>query len=216
MKDLFPDGTTYDGRNKWNCNTQTSAVHLIQKANTLGAEVELGGATTVVRAPGGNVITDSHSLITCAKYGQATRISDPSIGSAVNSFARSGYKFCLANPVALYFEDFSPDGWKTPGETDPNDFWTIKRGPPGMAVRYVYEVPEEKPYVVRDITFAPDHCIAYGSQIADFIRIKLTGMVYDMNPENVTEFKCCKTAEQGHDLSTVPKALAGGVMGRMM
>ena len=47
-EDLFRNGR-YDARNRWNNSTTAGAMHLIQPNNTLGAEIELAGAATIVR-----------------------------------------------------------------------------------------------------------------------------------------------------------------------
>ena len=38
-------------------------MHLIQQNNTLGAEIELAAAATIVREVGGQLVTDSQTLI---------------------------------------------------------------------------------------------------------------------------------------------------------
>jgi hypothetical protein len=54
----------------------------IQKNNTLGAEVDLGGRATVVRKnQNGIVITDADQLIKCSQYGNPKRNSDPTVRS---------------------------------------------------------------------------------------------------------------------------------------
>lgn len=50
-------------------------------------------------------------LIQCAKYGVATRFSDPFIGASVNQLARGGALVAVADPVALYLDSFTPDGF---------------------------------------------------------------------------------------------------------
>ena len=49
MVDLFPDGAEYDPRNRFNNSTSEGAMHLIQKNNTLSAEIEIVAASTVKR-----------------------------------------------------------------------------------------------------------------------------------------------------------------------
>ena len=58
-EDLY-DGRAYNPQNKWNNSTEGGRVmHLIQRNNTLGAEIELAASATVVRVRGdGSDITD--------------------------------------------------------------------------------------------------------------------------------------------------------------
>ncbi|GIG59912.1 hypothetical protein Lfu02_42840 [Longispora fulva] len=148
-------------------------MHLIQSANTLGAEIELAAAATIRRLINGKELTTEQELIACAKYGQPERHSDPHIGGEVNAVARRKADLTLADPVGLYFDDLRTDGWATPDDADPKSFWTYVRGAQGYGVRAVYEVPAGKPYTVGDITINGKP-IRYGAQIADFITIKLT------------------------------------------
>jgi hypothetical protein len=50
--DLFANGE-YIPMNRWNNTTTDGAMHLIQQANTLSAEIELAAASTLVRQSGG-------------------------------------------------------------------------------------------------------------------------------------------------------------------
>ena len=59
--DLFRNGR-YVVRNRWNNSTTAGAMHLIQQNNTLGAEIELAAAATIVREVGGQLVTDSPGL----------------------------------------------------------------------------------------------------------------------------------------------------------
>ncbi|MGA8027949.1 MAG: hypothetical protein WB992_12475, partial [Bryobacteraceae bacterium] len=55
-EDLFANGT-YNPRNRWNNSSVNGAMHLIQANNTLGAEIELAAAATIVRERNGAIIT---------------------------------------------------------------------------------------------------------------------------------------------------------------
>ncbi|MEV7028381.1 hypothetical protein [Kitasatospora sp. NPDC093558] len=150
--DLFgPDGA-YQPRNRWNDSTSHGAMHLIQRNNTLGAEIELAAAATIVRVIDGQELATEQQLIQCSKYGQAERNSDPHIGGAVNAIARQKADVSLADPVGLYFNDLSTDGWATPDNTDPKSYWTYVRGDVTHPVRAVYEVPQGRGFAVGDIT----------------------------------------------------------------
>jgi hypothetical protein len=172
MADLF-NGDTYNRRNKW--NSTNGAMHLQQGANTLYAEIILGGDATVLRKRNGQVLTDPDALIECGKYGEAERASDPHIGSEVNSLAREGFAITLQNPVGLYMEPPDTAGWQTPDGTPALTFWKRLRGTEEATVRAVFEVPAGKGYAVGDIKIGGVP-IQFGGQIAESISVKLTGI----------------------------------------
>jgi hypothetical protein len=187
--DLFHNDR-YVSRNRWNNSTTAGAMHLIQPNNTLGAEIELAAAATIVRAVGGQLVTDSQQLIQCGAYGQPERHSDPNIGAAVNELARGKADITLANPVGLYIAGLSVAGWKTPDGSNPLDYWTITRGTKEKALRAVYEVPAAKNFAVGDITIAGRR-IEFGAQVADFITIKLTGVATRIGKSTVAPMNGC-------------------------
>ena len=116
-------------------------MHLIQRSNTLGAEIELAAAATLVRRRDGTPITEAQELIACGQYGEPQRHSDPHIGALVNELARAKADVTLANPVGLYIAGLSVAGWVTPDGSNPADYWTVTRGTKEKALRAVYEVP---------------------------------------------------------------------------
>lgn len=174
-EDLFDGNHNYIARNKWNSDTKQGVMHLIQPNNTLDAEIELAAAATIVRVIKNKELTGEQELIACSKYGEARRNSDPHIGGVVNGVARLKADVTLSNPVGLYFDGLSTEGWITPDGSKPESYWTYRRGGPKTPVRAVYEVPAEKGFVVGDITIGGQKII-YGAQIADFISIKLTAI----------------------------------------
>jgi hypothetical protein len=176
MSDLFSSGGDYNPRNKWNNSTMRGAMHLVQGANTLGAELNIAVRASIIRLINGVILTGEKELIECGKYGVATRNSDPHIGAEINMLARLKADITIANPVALYIKDLSTSGWATPDGSDPKLYWTIVRpqGDPAHAVRAVYEVPTGKGFTVSDIIINGTP-IQFGAQIADFITIKIVG-----------------------------------------
>ena len=173
-KDLFDPAGKYRRRNIWNNSTSNGAMHLIQQANTLAAEIELGAASTIVRVINEVELTGEQELIQCGRYGDEERNSDPHIGGQVNSLARLKADVTIANPVALYIDDLNTVGWETPDGSDAKDYWKIVRGTKDLALRAVFEVPAEKGFTVGDITIAGTP-LEFGSQITDFITIKIVG-----------------------------------------
>jgi hypothetical protein len=121
----------YQPLNKWNRGSVSSAsgggaMHLTSPPNSLGAEIYLAAAATLLR----NNDKDSQQLICCARYGQPYRNSDPNIGFSVNSLVKNlGAMITLTDPVGLYIQmpqDMTlfqfPSGYQF------SDFFTVARG----------------------------------------------------------------------------------------
>jgi hypothetical protein len=187
---LFDRDGKYVSRNRWNNSTTNGAMHLIQRNNTLSAEIELAAAATIVRIVDGMTLDDEQVLIQCGQYGQPERNSDPLIGAVVNELARARADITLANPVGLCIAGLSVAGWQTPDGSPASEYWTITRGTHDKALRAVYEVPAEKGFTVGDITINGRN-IEFGSQIADFISIKLTGLATRLGKSTVAPFQGC-------------------------
>lgn len=186
---LFDRHGNYIPQNQWNRDTANGAMHLIQKNNTLFAEIELAGGASMVREVDGRVLDAQQELIECGMYGEPMRHSDPKIGEEVNALARLGAMVSLRDPVGLYFDEFAPVGWITPDGSDPRSYWRIVRGDVDTPVRAVYEVPRDKGFTVSDIKINGTP-IEYGSQIADSVRIKLVGIAQNFGKVPVTRFGC--------------------------
>lgn len=190
LQHLFSNGA-YRRRNLWNSGTSQGAMHLIQSANTLGAEIELAAGASLVRARAdGSQLTGERELIECGSYGERERHSDPHIGALVNELARQKADVTLANPVGLCIAGLSVAGWVAPDGSDPLAYWKITRGTPEKALRAVYEVPADKGFTVSDITINDDP-IEFGSQIADFITIKLTGLATRLGQSTAAPLNGC-------------------------
>jgi hypothetical protein len=202
---LFGAAGAYNPRNRWNQSTEGGAMHLIQANNTLGAEIELAGAATIVRRRNGVLVTAEQELIECGAYGQAERFSDPHIGAEVNALARQKADVTLANPVGLCIGGLSVAGWQTPDGSDPASYWRVTRGTTQKAVRAVYEVPAEKGFVVGDITIG-GRKIDFAGQIADFITIKLTGMATRLGQSTVAPVDGCVSQREAAGLEAFVRA----------
>lgn len=184
-------------------------MHLIQRNNTLRAQINLGADATVRRINAqGQPVRDMDKLIRCSRFGGIYRNSDPNvylsfspfrsgtlidhlltlsqIGVRINNLAYENTLITVENPVGLYFDSVSFRHLEVPpGHThNPNDFWTYTRGtaandnPTGHAywVRGVFEVPADYGYVVGDLLDSRSgEKIQWGSQLADYIFIKITG-----------------------------------------
>lgn len=209
--DLFPHGE-YNRLNRFNGGTSEGAMHLIQGANSLSAEIELGAAATIRRVRDGHELTGAQELILCSRYGEPGRNSDPFIGEQVNALAQHKADITLNNPVGLYFHEFNPVGWVTPDGTDPRTFWTYVRGKNAHFVRAVYEVPAGVGYVVGDIKIAGQP-IEFGAQIADFVTIKLEGMATRLGQSTVVPVHGCRGAVQPPALVGAPPSAAPPAVG---
>jgi hypothetical protein len=166
-------------------------MHLVQKNNTLGAEVFLAAGASTVRRVNGTILTDRERLIDCSAYGQPGRNSDPHIGEKVNEVARLGADITLGNPVGLYFVGLvTGDNWEAPGGHNPQEYWRYTRGDPPYPVRAVYEVPPELGFTVGDIKIDGER-IQWAAQIADFIKIRLTAVACRFNAANVKPVEGC-------------------------
>jgi len=142
--DLFDSDGRYIARNRWNDSVSSGAMHLIQRNNTLGDEVEIAGAASIVRSKAdGSLMTDTRELIECGQYGVIERNSDPVIGARVNYHARNRSDVTIADPVGVYFAGLDTQRWATPDGTDPGTFWRYTRGDRGRYVRAVLEVPAD-------------------------------------------------------------------------
>jgi hypothetical protein len=80
-------------------------------------------------------------------------------------------------------------GWTTPDGSDAKSYWKITRGTVDKALRAVFEVPSEKGFTVSDIKI-DDEAIMFGAQIADFITVKLTGLVTRLGESTTTPVGC--------------------------
>jgi hypothetical protein len=183
----------YNPINKWNSGSSAienggGAVHLTSPPNSLGAEIYLGAAATILREVGGKVITDANTLICAAQYGQIYRNSDPRIGQNVNSLVYNNkLKISLTNPIALYGQlpDFSQ--FKMPDSAEGykiEDCYKIIRGtdvnpgttfyPNNMILHARFEVPAGAKFKLSDI-LVKGFPLKWGSQIADVFKVQLAG-----------------------------------------
>lgn len=185
LSDLIDAKGDYDWWNKYN---NDHAVHMQQPNNTLGAQINIVSRSCVLRLNKlGSPISDALGLIRCAHYGDANRQSDPSIGHAVNSFARENRFVTIENPVGLYMSQVDWKGWATPDQTDASEYWTVLRGTqaedPNQSyiVRARYAVPKDKGYTVSDVKIGGES-IDFGAQIAAKINVRVAVMVSDTVP----------------------------------
>lgn|GEM_PF-984953 len=166
----------YNPGNDWN---NKFCVHLQQPNNTLGAEVNIAARAAIVHKNSANaVITDIGELIRCDQFGELSRGSDPSIGDQVNQLARENRFITLQNPVGLYMTSLDTKGWKTPDDTDAQEFFHVINGradrdsSKSLIVRAEYLVPASKGYTVSDIEIGGVP-IAFGGHLARHLGMRL-------------------------------------------
>jgi hypothetical protein len=191
----------YSPVNKWNTQPSkgaiTGAVHLISPPNTLGAEIYLAAAATLLREQGGTPVTDPDQLIGCSRYGTPGRNSDPHIGSEVNKVIIGGGLIAsLQDPVGLYIQtpDFSsynlPTDPRLPADADVSECWKILRGHArgsdnvDFILHARFEIPERwinsgVSFTVGDIEIN-GNAIKYGAQLTQTFLIALRGLALPM------------------------------------
>lgn len=167
----------YNPLNVW--NTMRGAMHLIQPNNSLSAEIRIAADATILRKnDDGSLKTDAQDLITCAKYGEPGRASDPHIGDLVNGLARDGYVISLKDPVGLYMSRPRLAGFTTPdGNAVTQNWFNITRGSEDFILRGVFAAPQGSQFEVGDILIGGVP-LAYGGQVAKVIDMGLTGIAY--------------------------------------
>lgn len=185
----------YNPTNRWNTQPsatgQTGAVHLISPPNTLGAEIYLAAAATLLRGSSSSPITDPTQLIACSRFGTPGRNSDPHIGAEVNRAVREGGAIAtLQDPVGLYIQtpDFSgyilPADPRLPAGAKASDCWSVMRGhtrQTGDIMDFIlharFEIPQAwknagVSFGIGDISINGNK-IAYGSQLTQTFQIGL-------------------------------------------
>lgn len=219
--DLFTPSGAYILRNRFNNSTSNGAMHLVQRNNTLGAEIEIAGAATVTRLRAdGSPMVDTLELIRCGRYGAEQRHSDPFIGARVNFHARSKADVTVANPVGIYFGGLDTQEWETPDGSDPAAFWKYTRGTPERPVRAVIEVPSDRGYVLGDVLI-DGRAIQFGGQIADRIQMTIRALATRIGQSTAQPVRGCvgdgagAAGGPGGPLSVSAVLSAGDTRGRL-
>jgi len=181
QSELLTAGGTYAPRNSFNMK---HAIHLIQGANTLRAEIDIASQATIIRRHGSHdPVTNPNELINCSGFGKADRHSDPHIGEVVNDAARKGCSLTLQDPIGLYIDGLPHPtndlGIKKPGGgAVGTDYWTLARGDNDHILRAVFAAPAGQP-AVGDLEIGGKK-IEFGGQIVKAgrgMQVKLTGVV---------------------------------------
>ena len=186
----------YNPLNKWNYGNAATdegggAVHLTSPPNTVGAEIYLGAAATILRALGDTAYSPMNNIC-AAEYGSPFRNSDPNIGFQANQVVHNiGATLTLTNPIALYMQTPDFSNYVTPDGTPASAFFRIVRGRTAAeaGVKYdqilhaVFEVPEGwgYGYTVSDIKIGGRQ-IWWGSQMAETFNQALAVTAYPQIP----------------------------------
>jgi hypothetical protein len=192
---------TYNPFNKW--TTTDGIMHLTHPANTLRGEFRVGGGASVQRqGADGQAVVDPERLVCCSGFGDPNRSSDPTIGAAVNRFARAGLSVSLADPVGLYISELALDGFSGPAGEEMAAAWQVDRGSRAdrRILRARFQVPEELGFTVDQVLLDGDG-IRFGGQIADRIQMVLTGIAKKLVAGPVALRacigQCCPHREKG-------------------
>lgn len=201
LSDLFSNGQ-YNKFNKWNLS---HAIHLIQGANTLQAEVILASDGSILRKKNNNsIITNANELICCAAFGEPNRNSDPTIGGRINSAVRDGNWVSLNDPIGLYINDIDTSSFQKPDGSPIVDFkdkyWKVIRGSQenSTILRASVKVPEGEMFGGKQMLLGDllvnGEPLQFGGQIADAITVGLYAIVIAGGPSTTAlpcSWKCC-------------------------
>lgn len=170
MRDLCPGGA-YNPRNPW--NHARGIVHYIMGINSLGALVNAEQDSVI--SPSALDNYDGLPLRFDANNEIATS-SDARFSLDIGAFSRKGLSVTVREPVGLYMIDWDDTGWTKPDGTPVGDYWHVRRGRPGAALRLEYEVPSSEGFVVGDIRIG-GRPVEYGGQLAEHITVMAGGLV---------------------------------------
>ena len=126
----------YNPINKWNNGTVSTstgggAIHLTSPPNSIGAEIYLGAAATIIRQVQDKIIKEQDKLICAAQYGQPHRNSDPMIGFKVNQLVLNyNLLITLTNPIGLYGQKITEEIFRLPQNANKKleDCYKVVRG----------------------------------------------------------------------------------------
>jgi hypothetical protein len=207
-------GGEYNPYNKWNIQ---GAVHLTQPANTLGAEIQLAKQATLLYGTP-NIITSDPDLICCAAYGGINRMSDPTIGSGVNTQVGLGNKVSLRNPIGLYIRSIDQNAFSLPDGTPFADvaqcFQVLRPAPPDvtdMIVRAKFRIPDNitykgKPLRIGDLSVNGEQ-ITTGGQVADVVTMTLYALAVPGAPQQqgvACRYRPCPDATLSSYIHAIP------------
>lgn len=161
--DLFDSHGEYRPSNPW--NKTRGIVHYIQDINTLTEAVRLA-RDSVEGAPA----RDNYDVTPSDPMS-----ADPRVALDIGTLGRKGLALTLAEPVGLYIAGWDDTGWTKPDGSPVGDYWRIRRGARGAALRVEYEVPASEGFVVGDIRVG-GRPIRTGGEIAEHLTVTIRGL----------------------------------------
>ena len=164
-RDLFPGGTAYDPRNRW--NTTDGIVHFVMRINSLR---DLLGVSQEVE-PTRRALDGYDAL----PYKRQTG-ADARLNLDIWALSRRGYAVSTDVTPGLFISGWDDTGWERPDGTPVGRYWTIVRGEPGAALRVVYEVPPSEGFAVGDIRIG-GRPVEFGGQLAEHVTVSAHGLV---------------------------------------
>jgi hypothetical protein len=165
--DIFSGpGGTYKRDNVW--NSERGIVHYIQGINTLEDAVDLAQESVDTGAALDNFEVLSSPL-------ESETSADPRVALDVGALARRGLSITLGDPIGLYMTRWDHTGWTKPDGHPVANYWTVRRGTIGAALRLEYEVPDSEGFVVGDVTIG-GRPIDFGGQIAEHVTVMVRGL----------------------------------------
>jgi len=167
--ELFGPRGKYNPCNPW--NTERGIVHYIQRINTLADAVGLAKESVATGAALDNFD---------ARPPERTS-ADPRVRLDVGDLARRGLSVALRDPVGLYMTAWDDTGWAKPNGRPVGDYWRVRRGEVGAALRLEYEVPASERFVVGEITIG-GRPIDFGGQIAEHVTVMAAGLAGHRRP----------------------------------
>jgi hypothetical protein len=171
--DIFSGpGGAYKRDNVW--NTKRGIVHYIQDINTLKDAVDLAQDSVKTAAVLDNFDVPSSSL-------KSATSADPRVALDIGVLARRGLSITLGDPIGLYMIRWDHTGWTKPNGRPVGDYWTVRRGTVGAALRLEYEVPASEGFVVGEIRIG-GRPIDFGGQIAEHVTVMVGGVAGQRRP----------------------------------
>lgn len=188
IEKIFEKGS-YNPYNKW--NTTLGIMHLIQRNNSLGAEVRLAADATKQYAIRPDLSHDvsRFDLVACGVPAGINRNSDPTISDEVNKLALSDLKVTIANPIGLYIGDIQVGGILDPTGSPVNlsDVLIVERGVrDGISpkiLRFKIIKPDNSVRGLQDFTLNGFN-LNYGGPIAKETSIVIYGQAISSTVEN--------------------------------
>lgn len=189
----------YNQFNKW--NTTLGIMHLIQRNNSLGAEVRLAADATKRYGARPDLTHNPtrFELVACGIPAGINRNSDPTISDEVNKLALSDLKVTISNPIGLYIGEIQISGIKDPNGNPVNsgDILTIERGDQDpfepKILRFKLTIPENSEEGLENYSLNGFN-LKYGGPVAKETSIVIYGEAIpssDPNPIVPCSGKAC-------------------------